>query len=63
MQSFFVKYIIVTHKFGGKIQLNVLINYYELKELICQDKYKKIQLKLAHENARTGRSENIANFV
>ena len=26
--------------------LNLLIYYYVLKELICQDKYKKIQLKL-----------------
>ena len=36
---------------------NHLINYYILKELICQDKYKKMKLKLNDENA------NIANLV
>ena len=25
--------------------LNLLINYYVLKELVCQDKYQKIELK------------------
>ena len=40
--------------------LNLLINYYVLKELIYQDKYKKIKLELKHKNAR---SANIANFL
>ena len=40
--------------------LNLLINYYVLKELIYQDKYKKITSKLYHKNAT---SANNANFV
>ena len=42
------------------MQLNLLINCYVLKELICQDKYKKIKLKLKYKIAR---SVNITNFV
>ena len=38
--------------------LNLLNNYHVRKELICQDKYKKIKLKLKHNNAR---STDIAN--
>ena len=33
--------------------LNLLINYYGLKERICRDKYKKIKLKLKHKNPRS----------
>ena len=40
--------------------LNLLINFCALKELICQDSYKKIKLKLKPKNAS---STNIANFV
>ena len=40
--------------------LNLLIHYYVLKELICQDKYKEIIPKLKYKNAR---SVSIANFV
>ena len=36
-----------------------LINYHVLKELICQDKYKKIQLKLKHKNARSANNANL----
>ena len=39
---------------------NLLFGYYVWKERLCQDKYKKIELKLKHENAR---SANIVNFV
>ena len=31
--------------------LILLINYYVLKELKCEDKYKKIKLELKHKNA------------
>ena len=34
--------------------LNLLINFKILKKLTCQDKYKKIKLKLEHKNARSG---------
>ena len=40
--------------------LSFLINYYVINEVICQEKYKKIKLKLKHNNAR---STNTANFV
>ena len=40
--------------------LNPPIDYYALKELICQDKYKKIKYKVKHENTR---STKIAHFV
>ena len=40
--------------------LNLPFNYFVLQKLICQDKYKKIELKLKHKNAR---SANIANIV
>ena len=40
--------------------LNLLINYYLLKEFTCQDKYEKIKFKLKHKNVR---SANIARFV
>ena len=33
--------------------INLGINYYVVKELICQDKYKKIKIKLKHRFART----------
>ena len=38
----FVKFSLVTQTFFWKELLNLLINYYILKELIWQDKYKKI---------------------
>ena len=41
----FVVFIKVTHQFGGKCYL-VLINYCLSKELICQEQYKEIKLKL-----------------
>ena len=40
--------------------LNLLIDYYVLKELICVDKYKKIKLKLKR---KLPRSANIANIL
>ena len=40
--------------------LNILINYYVFKELICQDRYKKIKLEQKDKNVR---SANIASFV
>ena len=40
--------------------LNLLINYCVLKELMCEDKCKKIQLKLKHRKDRSDRSGNIA---
>ena len=40
--------------------LNLLINYYIQTELIYQDKYKKIKLKLKHKYARPAK---VANFV
>ena len=42
---YFVKFITVTRKFGTK----TYDNYYVLKELICQDKYKKMKLKLKYK--------------
>ena len=39
---------------------NLLFGYYVWKELLWQDKYKKIELRLKYENAR---SANIVNFV
>ena len=39
---------------------NLLINFYALKELICQYQYKKIKRKTVTKNARSG---SIANFV
>ena len=42
---------------------NLLINYYALKELIYQDKYKKIQLELKHRNVKSANAANIVNFV
>ena len=54
--NYFVKFIITTHKFGRK---SYLIHLNELKELIYQDKSKKIKLKLELKNARYA---NIANF-
>ena len=35
--------------------LNLLINYYVLKEPICQDKHEKIKIKLKHKNARSAK--------
>ena len=49
--------------FGGKMLINPLINYYVLKELTCQDKYKKIQLKLKHKNVTPANFGNTANYV
>ena len=43
--------------------LNHLINYYVLKELLCQDMYTKIELKLKHTNSRPVNTANIINFV
>ena len=40
--------------------LNFLISLLCIEKLICQDKYKKIKLKLKHKNVR---SANIGNFV
>ena len=40
--------------------LDVLINYCALKELLCQDKGKKLKPKLNHKNVRSG---NSANYV
>ena len=58
--SFVEFIIIVTYEFCWKMLLIFLINDNGLKELICQDKYKEIKLKLKHKNAR---SANIVNFV
>ena len=43
--------------------LHLPFNYFVLQKLICQDKYKKIELKLKHKNARSANIANIANFV
>ena len=43
--------------------LNIVINYYLLKGLVYQDKYKKEQPKLQHKNAKSGRLTNTAKFV
>ena len=40
--------------------LNVLINYFRLKNL-CQDKYKKIKLKLKHANAKSANTASLGN--
>ena len=45
------------------MSLNLPINYYVLQELTCQDKYKKIKLKLKHKNAGSVNNANNANFV
>ena len=42
----FVVFIIVSHKFGAKMLLNLLMNYNVLKELVCQD------VKLKQQNGR-----------
>ena len=52
----FVKFVIFTHKFVREILLDLFIHYYVVKELIFQDKNKKINLKLKHNYARSVRS-------
>ena len=55
-----IEFIVDTHEFWCKMLFNFVINNNELKELMCQDKYKKIKLKLKHKNAK---SANTVNFV
>ena len=43
--------------------LNLLINYYILKELICRVGHKKIYLEIKHKYARPARFVRSANFV
>ena len=45
-----------------KILLFLLVDYYILKELVCQDKYKKIKLKLKHKYARSSNNVNVRNY-
>ena len=42
--------------------LNLLNNYYVLKELTCLDKYKKIKLKRKPKNARSVNIATTANY-
>ena len=41
---------------------NLLTNYDISKELMCQNKYKKIQLKLKHKCARSVRYANFTDY-
>ena len=60
---FFFCYIYFSHfSIWRKKLLNLFINYHVLKEMRCQNKYKKIKLKIKLKRKKT-RSINVANIV
>ena len=59
----FLCYICYNHsQVWWKMLFNRLINYYVLEEIMCQNKYKKIKLKLKHKYARLPTLPTLCNY-